>query len=416
VDLTSDEVVPSQIVTNRGARFLRVLATDVPPVGYRVFEIRSGPGRGFSDAATLRGDVLENPRYRITVSGRGAITSWIDRQRGDRELARAIGGRAINDLGPAEGQLELENAGPVSVTVRAAAAGPLPHTTRITLIRGLDRIEMHNEIGQGFTNVPTWSFAFNLEAPDLWHEEVGAVIRAGLLADGGHYSPRNARYDWLTLNHFAALNDAGANRAGVTLSSADCAFMKLGNSSPRVLDTRTPQLSVLVGGQVDGPQLGIPRQGGDIRFVQRFALRSQGRFDAVEAMRFALEHQNPLVTGVVGGGKALPDKSFSALRLSNPNVLLWALKPAEEGIAHGAIARVWNLSTGPQRFSLALAAGVASAKQTTHIETDVADATVEGDVLSASAAPWQWLTFRLVPRGAGSLDGAAVQPTQRDVR
>jgi alpha-mannosidase len=395
--LVSAETVPSQIVTNKGVRFLRVLAREVPPVGYKVFELRSGPGREFPRAATVSGGVLENDNYRITVSSRGTITSLIDRKRGNRELARVIQGRAINDLGPAEeGTLRLESAGSVSVTLRATASEPLAHTTYITLVRDLDRIDIENEITENFFDVPTWSFAFNLEEPELWHEEVGAVIRAKLLADGGHYSPRNARYDWLSLNHFATLTDGKG--AGVTLSSADCAFMRLGQSTPTVLDTSRPQLSVLVGGQVDGPGLGIPGQGGDTRFTQRFALQADGRFDATRAMKFALEHQNPLVTGLVGGGgAALPEKSYSWLSLSNSNVLLWALKPAEEGITQGIIARVWNLSPEPQRFSLALSTGIISARHTTHLETDLTDATVAGGVLSASASASQLLTLRLFP-------------------
>jgi alpha-mannosidase len=75
------------------------------------------------------------------------------------------------------------------------------------LVSDSDRVEIRNDITQNFADVQTWNFTFNLDAPDLWHEEVGAVIRAKLLADGGQYSPRNARYDWLPLNHFAALSD-----------------------------------------------------------------------------------------------------------------------------------------------------------------------------------------------------------------
>jgi alpha-mannosidase len=186
---------------------------------------------------------------------------------------------------------------------------------------------------------------------------------------------------------------------GITLSSADCAFMKFGGSTPQALDTSTPQLSVLAGGQVDGPKLGIPREGGDTFFTQRFALRSRGRFQAVEAMRFALEHQNPLVTGLVSGGSSLPEKSFSLLQISNPAVVLWALKCAEAGITNGLVARVWNLSTEPKRFSLTLATGITRGERTTHIETDLADASVVGGSLSSSASPMQILTYRLVPRG-----------------
>jgi alpha-mannosidase len=396
VELMSGDEVPSQILTNNAMRFLRVLARNVPPVGYKVFELRLGQGREFSQAATITDGVLDNDRYRITLSGRGAITSLIDRQRGNRELVRVIEGRAMNDLGPGQGTLQLESAGPVSVTLLSTASEPLQHTTQITLVRGQDRIDIQNQITQNFADVPTWSFGFNLDRPDLWHEEVGAVIRGGLLAHGGHYSPRNARYDWLTLNHFAALTDQRGT--GVILSSADCAFMRFGQSTPTVLDTSQPQLSVLVGGQVDGPGLGIPGQGGDTHFTQRFALRGDGRFDTVAAMKFALEHQNPLVTGLVTGGNTLPEKSFSWLTLSNSNVLLWALKPAEEGISQGLIARFWNLSPEPQRFSLSLATGIKNAKQTTHIETDLADAPLVGGILSASASASQFLTFRLFPQ------------------
>jgi hypothetical protein len=40
-------------------------------------------------------------------------------------------------------------------------------------------------------------------------------------------------------------------------------------------------------------QFGWPRV-----FTQHLAMRSHDRFQVVEAMRFAPEHQNPLVTGL----------------------------------------------------------------------------------------------------------------------
>jgi alpha-mannosidase len=246
----------------------------------------------------------------------------------------------------------------------------------------------------------------------MWHEEVGAVIRARLANDGGHYSPVHARLDWLTLNHFAAMS--GADGAGVTLSNADLAFMKLGASSVNDgisrLDTTTPQISVLAGGQVDGPSLGIPEQGGDSYFLQRFALTAHTKFNAVEAMRFALEHQNPLVAAAVAGGDAYPEKSYSLLTLPQREVLLWALKPAEEGISKGIIARLWHLSTAPRNFTLSLNGGIASATRVTHIETDIAGMPLERGRLSGSIGPWQMLTLRLK---GGSAGRAPASPASR---
>ena len=152
LDLTTGQDVPSQIVTIAGTQYLRVQAPNVPSVGYKVFEIQPGAGTTFAgsptaDAAT---GVMENEYYRLTVSPRGAVTSFVDKRLGNRQFAGSTGGFAINDLGAASGSLAVENAGPVSVTLRATSSSPLSHTTRITLTRGSDRAAIQNEITQNF--------------------------------------------------------------------------------------------------------------------------------------------------------------------------------------------------------------------------------------------------------------------------
>ena len=260
--------------------------------------------------------------------------------------------------------------------------------TQIALISAMILIRISPDIY-------TWGFGFNLSTPSVWHEEVGAVIQAKLLGQGGHYSPRNARYDWLTLNHFADISDGSL---GVVLSNADTSFMKLGSSTLSTLDVSTPQISPLVGGQVDGSSLGIQNQGGDTHFLQRFALMTHDTFNAVEAMRFALEHQNPLVTGVVTGGSVYPETSFSLVQVSNPNILLWTLKPADDGITDGIIARVWNLSPERQNFSLEMAGGITGAQYVTHIETPTGNATVTNDALVDTSEGNQIRTYLINAR------------------
>ncbi|MEZ5424949.1 MAG: hypothetical protein R2747_01675 [Pyrinomonadaceae bacterium] len=394
LDLTTGQQVPSQLVSVDGQTRVRVLASNVPSVGYKVFEIRSGSGTTFSNAATVAGSVIESDVYRITVSGSGAITSLIDKTRGNREFVRTIGSRTVNDLGGSGGSLAVENAGPVTVTLRATSSSPLGHTSRITLIRNSDRIEIRNDITQNFGDVRTWSHSFEINSPDIWHEEVGAVIRARLLADGGHYSPKNARYDWLTINHFADVSGGGV---GVTLSNADAYYMQVGNSSHGTLDTGTPQLKVLAGGQVDGTNYGIPNQGGDSQFLQRFALQTHNAFNQTAAMRFSLEHQNPLIAGQVTGTNApgYDENNFSFLTISDPDVLLWALKPAEDGIDQGVVTRVWNQAASARSYTLSLFPDILSGKRTTHIETDIANAGISGGNLSASLNGNQIQTHRL---------------------
>ncbi len=401
-DLDSNTEVPSQRVTIAGQSYLRILASNVPAVGYKVYELRPGQGATFPLTITVDTDAgtLESAEYLLTVASDGAITSLKDKNRSNREFAKSNNGRTINDLGAGTGTLTAENVGPVSATLLATviASSPLKHTSRITLIRGLNRIAIQNDINQNFGALNTWSFAFNLTSPDVWHEEVGAIAHAKLVSNGGHYSDRNARYDWLTLNHFADMSGGGV---GVTLSNADCYFMQLGASTPASLDVTTPQMLVLAGGQVDAP-LGIANQGGDTHFLQRFALQTHDAYDAATAMRFALEHQNPLVTGIIAGGTQYPETKYSFLTLSDPNVLLWALKPAEDWtIPRNLILRLWNFSDASADFSLQLGAGpIIAAKRTTHIETPLAEATVTGGWLQASLNAHQIGTYSVTTEQA----------------
>jgi len=397
VDVNTGMEAPSQVVMVNGKRRLQVLARDIPPAGYKVFEMRTGAGTNSAQTCAVDGNSIENEFYRLTVGDNGAITSLIDRKNGNRELVRNIGGRTINDLGEGTGRIEIEHDGPVFTTVKVTSSAPLKHTSQITLYHHIDRISISNEITENFSSEgdfpPRWAFGFNIPSPDIWHEEVGAVIRAKLLADGGHYSPTHARYDWLTLNHFVDISDDGGY--GVTLSNADCCFMKVGKSGLAYLDTETPQISVLAGGQIDGRQLGITFQGGDSRFLQRFALTTHAKFSKVEAMRFALEHQNPVISGAVTGTKGYPSKQFSLIEISDSSVLLWALKSHQDGIdRNGIVARVWNMGNDQSDCFISVPDGnILRAEEITHIETPIRELTVGSGSFKASLAQQQLKSF-----------------------
>lgn len=403
-DLAAATDAPHQFVMLGGRKHLRILARDLPPVGYKVFEVRAGPGAAPREPAAAFADrVLQNSRVKLTVERDGALASLIDLRDPTTELAATIEGSKVNDLAAhnAGGHtLVVENSGPVSVTIRAASDAARQHVTRITLYRDSERIDLRNEIEENFGDVRHWAFSFNLASPDVHTEELGAILRVKKKSAGGDYAERNARYDYATLNHFADIAD-GANARGVTLSNWDCAFVRLGKSTPDALDTATAQLQVLAGGQVDGDQLGIRNQNGATHFLQRFALRPHRGYDPVAAMRFALEHQNPPVAGPVSGEASapLPGAIYSLFSVSDPAVLLWAIKPAEEGIERGIVVRLWNVSDRPVAATVTLPTGLRSAHETTHLETDLGPVALG----PASALPTrflrqQLLTFRLQPR------------------
>ena len=400
IDVSTGTETPSQIVKTNGVTTLRVLASAIPAVGYKIFEITPGAGASFGNAATLSksNSVIDNGVYKLTLDTRGAVVSLIDKTQGNKEFASSIGGLAVNDFNSTGGgSIALESAGPVSVTVVVSSSAGLIHKTHVTMYRQSHRIDIANEITQNFGNTHTWAFTFNLSLPDVHTEEIGAVIHDKLTTHGGDYSPTQARYDWTSVNHFADMTSTSGN-IGVTVSNADCSFVRIGHSTTSSLDTVTPQLSFLAGGRIDNLGRGV-QQGGDKYFLQRFALIAHGAYNATTAMQFALEHQNPLTTAVISGptGSPYPATSYSFLSISNPNALLWSLKPAEEGIAKGIIARVWNQGAAssasigvPGRIG-----GVLSAMQSTHIETDLNALPVSAGAVTVPMNQKQIVTVRL---------------------
>ncbi len=419
VDVTTGREVASQIVRNDGKQWLRVWAEKVPSVGYKVYAIgprsvQPGPPSTRPLAATVAGGYISNPFCRLRLHPSGVISELYDRPTGGRQLVKPTAGRYLNDLGTTridEGQpLTLENVGPVSVTVKAVSPNPLPHTVRVTLYRNSSRIEIQDSILANFADVKSWAFSFNLDRPTTRHEELGAILTVKKETRGGHYASQNARYDYQTFNHFADLSEPTGY--GVTLSNLDCSFFKLGSGTattapPDSLWEQSAQLNALAGGQndpysglstsKDTVMMGIYRQFGQKEFLYQFALTThRNAFDPVTAMKFALEHQNPLVAGSVTGSQPIYSApSFSLLSINNPNLLLWSLKPSEEGINNGVIARFWNLSTKPLTPTLSLSLPLKQAWQTTHIETNEQVMKPVGNQLKTSFSPRQINTYRL---------------------
>ena len=94
-------------------------------------------------------------------------------------------------------------------------------------------------------------------------------------------------------------------------------------------------------------------------------------------------------------------ESYSLLHISNPDVLLWSLKAAEDGLEKGLISRVWNLLSAPQQYTLSLTPGLTSATLTTHLETDMAALPVAATGVNARLEGSQIQTIRVSPRKAG---------------
>jgi alpha-mannosidase len=393
VDLSTGLDLPSQSVTVGGQPRLRVLAGAVPSLGYRVLEVRPGAGTVFPNAATVNGATIDNAIVAITLGTRGQITSYVDHTDADRQLVTS--GSAINDLGIGSGTVTLESSGPVSATLRVSTTGTLAHVTRVTLYSGLDRVEIENTLTTNFGDAEGYDSNFNLAGGAWRHEEVGMIARAAYASAGGDYANQNSRTDYLTNNHFVDLSTA---TRGVTMSVWDGMFFQLGNSTYTLLDATSTRVSAMIGFQVDC-FTNFNNQGGDTNFLNRYALHTHGVWDGPSAMRFALEHQNPLVETRVTGTttSALSETSWSMLSSSDANVLVWGVKPAEDGPSQGLVMRAWNLSSAVRTPSLAFGLTLSDARQVTHIETDIGTAGRSGNAIVESIPSMQLRSWRVLP-------------------
>jgi alpha-mannosidase len=399
VDLWTGDEVRSQVVHGPEGQRLRILARDVPAVGYRVFELRPGEGEMFTPSATVALPVVDNQLYEVTIGPRGNITSLVDHTHQDWQVVDTAGGGSIHDLGSGNGVAVLEEQGPVSTTVMVEPLGASPsQATRITVYHpSINRIDVETQITENFATNEEFVSTFNLDSPEMIHEEVGMIAQVGRLADGGDYADENTRTDYLTFNHFVTIVDVDH---GVTVSNWDSQFFRAGNSTIDALDPSPSSISAVAGMQVDGPTLGISGQGGDTAFRFRFALRTEvAGTEMHRPMAFALEHQNPLVSQRVSGGTTapLPEVSWSLLQIDSPRTILWALKPAEEGVEHGLIARVWNVADTPSELTLSMPpVPLTSATRTTHIETDLEPVPLQGETLIEVLDSQSMQTYRLV--------------------
>ena len=402
VDQVTSHEVPFQFISKKGEKYIRILANDIPSVGYNIFTIKKGnPKTNLKLAAKVTDGVIENDFYKITFTSQGVITSLIDRKNNNMQCIKQVNNLFANDLGStgssplSDKPLRIENAGPVSVTFVAESYKPIKHTSKITLFKNSDRIELENYITQTLSDKPViYSFSFNLTNPEIRHEEAGAILTAKPASAGGHYADSICRLDWLAINHFADISDDGK---GMILSNRDAYFMKPGNSTVEKIDFTTPQINILAGGQIDKDSgLGIENQDGDSYFENFFALKSYNNdYDPASSMKFAMEHQNPLIAGKVSGSKGAYGNQFSLFSVSDPSVLLWSVKPAEEGIDKGVIIRIWNMNNIDADCTISSELKIESVKQTTHIETDIESLIPNSGRLNTNIGHNRIETFRL---------------------
>lgn len=392
-DVATQSEVPSQIIQRDGHHFLQFLANNVPSLGYRVYSYDHGTPSTWPFAATVSPQQrkIENSAYRVEAGDRGQIVSAVHKVSGpDRQLA---GSRGLNDYGAGTvTSVTAENVGPVSATLRINLTAP-QRTTRITLFKDINRVEIRNEIRQNESGFRTYSFHAGIQNSSLYFEEIGAIARPGMVSEGGDFLP-GTRADRMTLNHFVAFAGSGHH---LVISNQDSYAMKINDSTNSAFDLSGDEIHVVVMEQALGAATW--NQGGDDYFLNRFALHgTEGPFDAAAALRSSLAHQNPLhvVDLPLDQNGPIGQPTGRLLITDSGDVIVTAFKPAEDP-GQGFVARVWELSGSDSLINLDVSSLTARRAWTTSlIETDQSEVSLSGGFLSDTVGANEIKTYRIV--------------------
>jgi alpha-mannosidase len=388
-DLENRQLYPGYTILIGEKKFLRVWVEGIPSVGYKLFQLDNKSNMPDRGPFSFSNNILETPLYRVRFSKSGAIFSLFDKKM-KKEWTRGM----LNDPGSTNhdngDKIRIIERDQKQIKLLCCSSDPVKHESIVTFYADDPRIDFQNTILQNFDGPLYWSFGFNVDDPEVWHEEVGAVIKAKTVSSGGHYADRMARYDHLSLNHFL---NVGNRNSSITLSNSDCLFFRLGNSTPSFLDENSSTVHILAGGQIN-ENLGMIKQDGDTLFHQNFSLLPHNiEFNAGMSMRFSLEHQNPMVAGKAFSEGSISDKRYSFIKNDNKDVILWTLKPGEED---GIILRFWNMGNQPVTTDILINNSIQKAFYSSHVETDIKELPVSGNILSVDLNQQQIKTFRVL--------------------
>ncbi|HEY5913117.1 MAG TPA: glycosyl hydrolase-related protein, partial [Verrucomicrobiae bacterium] len=344
------------------AREIAFLAQGVPPLGFKTYFLAPAEKtNAFPAACELKLDVpdpekpkrlfgndeLENAYYRVTVDrATGQITIF------DKELGRVIarnlemvavevrGGDTLSKI-PRSGrvllntvsQVEIEENNPVRTIVRLKCdlAG-VPITQRLSLYRGLKRIDLENTVD--------WHANKYLQLEQLFpYTDPEAKIQYGIpfgSASGTDTFPKcgpragdEVPYDeWKTWRQIQDWIFAGTAESGLTIA-ADREFMILGEGVIRAGMMRGAFQSTGITRAGKPYLLPVPPAG---TYVYRYSIFSgKGGWAAAKSYRDGMAFSNPLIA--VSSVDELAEKSLppthSFCSLGANNLVLTALKKAE---------------------------------------------------------------------------------------
>ncbi|HEV2486849.1 MAG TPA: glycoside hydrolase family 38 C-terminal domain-containing protein [Terracidiphilus sp.] len=394
--------VPSQI---EGDHVL--FLADTPSVGYSVYNVQRAAELRKGTELRVTPNSLENARYRVTLNDAGDVASIFDKLL-NKELLSAPIRLAISNDSPREypawnmgfdqeqaaprayvsgpAKIRIVEQGPVRVAIevqRQAEGSRFVQTVRLSAGKAGDRVEFNETVDWRLLSANLKAVfplaASNTNATYNW--EVGTVERP----------TANDRQFEVPSHYWIDLTDKSGSYGATVLTDVKNASDKRDDHTIRVTLLRTPGLPAGKSHTSYDDQLnqdwghheillGIAGHAGDWRKEQTDwqGYRLSTPLQAFETTK----HE-----GALG-------KSFSLVKIENPQIRVLALKKAEN--SNEIVLRLVEQDGKPApNIGIQFAAPIAAAREVNGQEMPVGAANVSNGVLRASFMPYQPRTFAL---------------------
>jgi alpha-mannosidase len=373
VDPSTGQVVPYEVLDD-GSNFRHVqfMAQNVPAVGYKVFQLRHTE-KPQAPAPITHTTILESPYYRVELdTATGAVRSIYDKKL-QRELVNqqspyrfgqylyvAGGDPKPNSvlqyrLLPLKAKLQIDparNGHLISVTrtpyglvarmestdtntpAIASEIRLFDHQKKIEFIENVNKTYVKSREGVYF------AFPFAMDHPQFQYE-----IQNGVIDPAKDMYP-GAGHEWFSVQHWISVQQDGLS---ATVMPLDTALVTLGDINCGAWPAQFGQRQGTVFSYVMNNYWSTnynAGQGGYFRF--RYVITSAPSTNGAELSRMGWQEMTPLEKDEVTSQdkalnlpRSLNGKQGSFLNVNDPDLLLEAWKPAEDG--NGTILRFLDL-------------------------------------------------------------------------
>jgi alpha-mannosidase len=432
VDLTTHEIVPVEILSNKeNFAHVRFLAIDLPPVGYKCFQIRAAANFKAGQPAVDLNPVIENKYYRVTVDAEsGAVRSIFDKQL-QRELVDSnslyrfgqylyvTGGDPNGDgqtqmihpfdslpaaalvVHPAtKGEYLGSEKTPwgYSIKLRSSAVNTPEIGLELLLFDNEKKLEFRYNVQKTYTTAKEavyFSFPAAVASPKFVY-----ATQQGW-ADPSHDLLKGASLEWFSIQKWMAVYDSNLAVGIVPVDASLASFGDINRGEwPGEFH---PKTSTIFSYAMNNYWHTNYRAGQGGRFTFRYVMTSAERLDPPALSHLGWESMEaPALDAVVNQDKAgnpdepLPPEGASFLEVNAANIVLVTWKLAEDG--KGTILRLQETAGRTSETTLRLPhAKIQSASLCDVVEDKLRDLDVTDNQLHLMFHPHEVLTVRLVP-------------------